>query len=88
MAYSSRSPHVVGAHFYAKYGYDEAVRHISSNLSTPKEVQEHVFWSSVLDIIDELYEDEMHCRHPCAALKPKVVRTEIEEMPAAIAQRP
>lgn len=71
MAYSSRSPYVIGAHFYAKYGYDEALRHVSTNLSPQVSDQDGAFWKSVLGVLEDLHMDETQGNQACAALKPK-----------------
>ncbi len=70
MAYSSRSPHVVGAHFYARYGYEDAVFEISSKL-TATDQTDHAFWHKVLEEVEQLNEQEAKGLHPCAALPPR-----------------
>lgn len=67
MEIGSRRPHVVAAHFFAKYGYDGSLEQVSSNLG---EVDEMDFWREVVDILDELKAREDEGLHPCAALPP------------------
>lgn len=71
----TRSPRVVGAHFFAKYGYDDALRHISGKLTANEDA---VFWRKVVDVLDELHEDDMKGLHPCVALPPRPVADKTE----------
>ena len=68
MAISMRSPRVVGSHFYAKYGYDEALRQVSMKLT---QNQDEGFWKKVVDVLDEMRADEICGKHPCAAIPPE-----------------
>jgi hypothetical protein len=68
MEYQSRSPRVVAAHFFAKYGYDNSLQQVSLNIGSG---QNRMFWKDVVDILDELRRNEAQGKHPCAALPPK-----------------
>lgn len=82
MAYGSRSPHVVGAHFYARYGYEDAVVQISSKL-TQADQPDQAFWHKVMAEVENLNAEEEKGRHPCAALPPKSLDPGIKKNGAA-----
>lgn len=69
MAYHSRSPRVVGAHFFARYGYEDALMQASAKSS---ENPQEKFWHDVINIIEDMQRSEDSNNHPCAALPPKV----------------
>ncbi|NVK20020.1 MAG: hypothetical protein HWE30_15075 [Methylocystaceae bacterium] len=69
MAYHSRSPRVVGAHFFARYGYKDALMQAAAKSS---ENPQERFWHDVMDIIENMQKSEEDGKHPCAALPPKM----------------
>jgi len=81
MNIGSRRPHVVAAHFFAKYGYDGSLEQVSSNLGETAEMD---FWHEVVDVLDELKAREEEGRHPCAALPPARSRPLSRNQPAQL----
>ena len=67
MTYASRSSHVVGTHFFARFGYEEAMGTIASKLAMANK-EEHAFWKAVMDEVEKIYVEESEGRRPCAAL--------------------
>ncbi len=65
MAYHSRSPRVVGAHFFAKYGYEDGLMRASAEAS--ENPQDH-FWHEVIKVVEGLQDNEQKGIHPCAAM--------------------
>lgn len=52
MSQTNRAPNAVAKHFFEKYGRDEAVEIISSQITSEKQKQDSDFWLDVLRILD------------------------------------
>lgn len=67
----NRSPRVVGAHFYARYGYDEAMRQVSSNLRCDCTDKELAFWKQVFVVVEALKDEDDNLAPPQAQAQGK-----------------
>ncbi|NVJ90237.1 MAG: hypothetical protein HWE34_01190 [Methylocystaceae bacterium] len=81
MAQTTRSPHVVGAHYYAKFGYDDALRQVSTHLARDQNTS---FWREVIHVLDEMHHHEIKSQHPCAPMPPRMAIRALKENAKAV----
>lgn len=53
----TRAPRLVAQHFFAKYGHEEAINLISSQLEKNQRAQDAAFWQEVLQLLETFHQD-------------------------------
>lgn len=84
MGMTARSPKVVGAHFYARFGYDEALRLASRNRDNRDDPQKAEFWKQVVEVLKVLQKNSLANASPCRPLDTSLLNNMPFENPASV----